>query len=119
MILQEIQTKLEELDPKVFYGMVDETVITNEWNYIVFSRKALSASNNRTGYSDRFTVAVIREGYIPEDFDIAVIEKMCEISGMKLASPDSQYTYVQKPNTNTVVELLTMEFVRARKRDVA
>lgn len=118
MILQEIKDKLSEIDPHVFYGMVDDTVITDEWNYIVFMRKSLSVNANKTGYSDRFTVAIIREAFIPEGLDVAVINKMCEIEGMKLANPDSLYNYTLKPSTNTVVELLTMEFVKARKRDV-
>lgn len=116
MLLEEIQSKLEEIDSNVFYGMVDDTVITDEWNYIVFMRKALSVSDTKKGYSDRFTVAIIRENYIPEGLEVSVIDKMLEISGMRLASPDCPYSYTQKPNTNTVVELLTMEFVKARKR---
>jgi hypothetical protein len=116
LVLEEIQSKLEEIDSNVFYGMVDDTVITDEWNYIVFMRKALSVSDTKKGYSDRFTVAIIRENYIPEGLEVSVIDKMLEISGMRLASPDCQYNYTQKPNTNTVVELLTMEFVKPRKR---
>lgn len=118
MILQEIKDKLLEIDPNVFYGMVDDTVIDTDWNYIVFMRKSLSVSNNKTGQSDRFTVAIIRENFIPEGLDNAVIEKMTEIEGMRLANPDCLYNYTLKPNTNTVVELLTMEFVKARKRDL-
>ena len=116
MILETIENKLKELDPNVFYGMVDDRVITNEWNYIVFMRKALSVSDSRQGYSDRFTVAIIRENYIPEGLDIEVIDKMTEIAGMRLVNSDSEYNYTIKPNTNTVVEILTMEFVKARKR---
>ena len=117
MILQEIKDKLLEIDPHVFYGMVDNKVITDEWNYIVFMRKSLGVATNRSGYSDRFTVAIIREDFIPEGLDISVIDKMCEIHGMRLANPDCQYNYTIKPNTNTVVELLTMEFVKPRKCD--
>lgn len=116
MILEIIENKLKELDPYVFYGMVDDTVITNEWNYIVFMRKSLSVSDSKQGYSDRFTVAIIRENYIPEGLDVEVIEKMKEIAGMRLANSDSNYNYTIKPNTNTVVEILTMDFVKARKR---
>ena len=106
MLMQEIQTKLEELDPQVFYGMVDKEAITNEWNYVVFRRKALSVSDTKKGYSDRFIVAIIREDFIPEGLEIQVIDKMLEIAGMRLANPDCPYEYIQKPNTNIVVELL-------------
>lgn len=118
MILDDIKGKLEEIDPNVFYGMVDGNAVTDEWNYTVFMRKRLSVGAQKQEYSDRFTVAVIREDFIPDGVDVSVIKKMCEIPGMRLASADCEYNYTQKPNTNTVVEILTMEFVRARKRDV-
>lgn len=122
MILEEIKNKLKEIDPLVFYGMADDTDENNVpitvWNYIVFMRKTLSSSANKTGYSDRFVVAIVRENFIPEGLDISVIDKVCEIDGMKLSSPDSQYNYTKNPNTNNVVEVLTMEFVRSRKRAV-
>lgn len=116
MILDDIKAKLTEIDPKVFYGMADDSEITDEWNYIVFMRKGVSFSDSKCSFTDRFTVAVIREDYIPEGMDKEIIEKLCSIDGVRVADPDFQYNYVQKPNTNTVVEILTMEFVRARKR---
>lgn len=119
MLLEDIQKKLEEIDNNVFYGMADEQRIADEWNYIVFMRKALSISDTKQGYSDRFTVAIIRENFIPEGLEIQVVDKLLEISGMRLASPDCPYSYIKKPNTNAVVELLTIEFVKARKRVVA
>lgn len=118
MILEVIEEKLKEIDPLVFYGKVDENEITDGWNYTVFMRKSLSIGAQKREYSDRFTVAIIRENFIPEGLDISIVEKMCEIPGMRIASADCQYNYTQKPNTNTVVEILTMEFVRARKRVV-
>lgn len=121
MILEEIKNKLKEVDPVVFYGMAsDEDEDGNKitaLNYIVFMRKSLSTNLNKTGFSDRFTVAVIRENFIPEGLDTAVIDKMCEIDGMRLGSTDCQYNYTMKPNTNTVVEIVTMEFVKMRKRE--
>lgn len=117
MLLEQIQNKLKEIDDNVFYGMADEEKITDKWDYIVFMRKALSISDTKQGYSDRFTVAIIREDFIPEGLEIEVINKMLEIQGMRVASSDCTYTYIKKPNTtNIVVELLTIEFVKARKR---
>lgn len=119
MLLEDIQKKLEEIDSNVFYGMADEAAITSEWNYTVFMRKSLSVNDTKQSYSDRFTVAVIRENFIPEGLEKQVIDKMLEIAGMRLASPDCPYNYVKKPNTNVVVEILTIEFVKPRKREVA
>ena len=121
MILDEIKAKLHEIDPLVFYGLADDKDENGEdivrWDYTVFRRKALSYSDSKKGYSDRFSVAIVRENYIPDGLDVAIIDKVCEIAGMRLANPDSQYNYTQKPNTNTVVEVLEIEFVKARKRD--
>lgn len=120
MLLEDIQNKLNEIDSNVFYGMANEEKITDKWDYIVFMRKALSISDTRQGYTDRFTVAIIREDFIAEGLDMQVIEKMLEIPGMRLASADCPYSYVKKPNTtNVVVEILTIEFAKAKKRVVA
>lgn len=85
------------------------------WNYIVFNRKPTKVNENKTGYSHYYTVNVIRENFVPEGMELRVIEKMLEISGMRLAGTDFQYTYVEKPNTNAVVEMLSIDFVKAVK----
>lgn len=115
MILNEIQNKLEELDPNVFYGVVDNRMKETLWNYIVFNRTSLRNSANKTGYTDYFDIHIVRENYIPEGLDIEVIAKVLEIDGVRLAKDNGIYTYVQKNNTNVVVEMLTLSFMRARK----
>lgn len=115
MILDDIKKKLEEIDPKIYYGMVDDEVRETLWNYIVFNRVSLKPATNRTGYSDYYDVHIIRENFIPEGLDIDVINKMLEIEGVRLADGECSYNYVQKPNTNIVVEMLTIRFLRARK----
>lgn len=115
MILNDIQTKLKELDDNVFYGMVDSSMQETMWNYIVFNRTLMKPNANKTGYSDYYTVHIIREDWIPEGFEIEVINKMLEIEGMRLAGNDGEYTYVPKPNTNIVVEMLSIDFVKAKK----
>ncbi len=118
MILDDIKGKLLEVDPLVFYGKADESELSGKWNYTVFMRKSLSIGAQKREFSDRFTVAIIRENYIPEGMADTIIEKMEAIPGMRIASADCNYNYTTKPNTNTVVEILMMEFVRARKRVV-
>ena len=115
MILNEIQNKLKELDNNVFYGMVDKSMKETLWNYIVFNRTTMKPNANKNSFSDYFTVHIIREEWIPEGFEIEVINKMSEIDGMRLAGNDAVYTYVQKPNTNIVVEMLSIDFVKAKK----
>ncbi len=116
MILEDITNKLKEINPKVYYGIVDESERNSYlWDYIVFNRVKLEPSTNKTGYTYGYDVHIVCENFIPEDKDIEVIEKMLEISGMRLATDGGDYDYTVKPNTNTVVEVLTLHFVRARK----
>ena len=115
MILNEIKSKLEELDKHVDYGLVDPEKCKTEWNCIVFNRVRPRYNTNLTSKSDYFDVHIFRENFIPEDFDMEVIAKMREIDGVRLASEDGTYNYAAKPNTNAIVEILTLHFVRARK----
>lgn len=115
MILETIKNKLLEIDPNVFYGMVDNSMRESVWDYIVFNRKPTKAATNRTGYSYYFSVNIVRENFIPEGLDLTVISKMLEIDGMRLAGTDMEYNYTAKPNTNNVVEMLSIDFVKAVK----
>lgn len=115
MILEEIKQKLEEVEPRVYYGMVDDSVRETVWDYAVFNRVTTKPTTNKNGFSDYYDVHIVRENFIPEGTDADVIEKMLSIEGMRLAGTDGTYTYVQKPNTNIVVEMLSLHFVRARK----
>lgn len=117
MILNEIKDKLEAIDPIVFYGAVKRKKMQNKpWNYIVFSRDVLKSNPNKTGFSDVYMVSIVREEFIPEGLAEEIIEKMSEIKGMKHAGTDAEYNYMVKPNTDDVVEMLTISFVRARKK---
>lgn len=116
MILDDITKKLEEIDPVVFYGAVDRKMKAEVWDYIVFNRTTMKPSANKTGYTDYYTVHIIREAFIPDGLAEMVIEKMEEIAGMKKASGDSEYTYMVKPSTDAVVEMLSIDFMRARKK---
>lgn len=115
MILDDIKVKLEQIDERVFYGMVDNKVKETIWNYIVFNRVKFKTSQNKTGYSYYYDVHIVRENFIPEDLELEVINKILEISGMRLTEDDFNYEYVEKPNTNIVIEMLSIRFVRAKK----
>lgn len=118
MILREIEAKLQELDPNVYYGAAWKHKADAIWDYIVFNRRVVKHSTNKTSDSDYFDVTIVRENYIPEGFDTEVIKKVCELPGVRLAGNDSVFDYGQKPNTTTVIETLTISFVRARKANV-
>lgn len=115
MILKEIQNKLEEIDPNVFYGMADELKEGELWNYIVFNRSLLKSTGNNTGYSAVYGVHVVRENFIPEGLETTIIDKMKEIAGIRLAGTDMRYDYTMKPKTNTVIEIFSVEFVKPVK----
>ena len=115
MILEDIEAKLKELDPNVFYGMVDQNMTETVWDYIVFNRTTINRSANRTSASDHFDVHIIRENYIPDGFEDEVIDKLCTLPGVRYAGGNTEFHYVQKPSTNIVVEMMTIPFVRARK----
>ena len=115
MILDDIKTKLEEIDSNVFYGIVDDSMRETVWNYIVFERKNMSISPNKTGASIFYTVHLIREDFIPEGLELKVIGKMKEIPGMHVSAEGGTYEYVQKPNTNVVIEMFSVSFVKPFK----
>lgn len=114
-MLEKIKRKLETVDPSIYYGMVDEIEDGMLWNYIVFNRTKFQTTGNKTGYADGIDVHIVRENFIPEGIDLEIINKMQEIDGIRFANEDGTYNYVRKPNTNTVVEMLTLHFMRARK----
>lgn len=114
MILNDIKEKLKEIDNNVFYGMVDNSMNETVWNYIVFNRTKMSIGATKTSLSDYYSVHIIRENFIPEDLPMEVIEKMKEISGMRVVG-DGKYDYYPKPNTNNVVEMFTIDFVKPKK----
>lgn len=114
MVLDEIKSKLEEIDPVVQYGLggVEDGEL---WDYIVFNRTRLKTTGNKTGFADGYDVHIVRENFVPEGVDLEVIKKMQEINGLKFSDDGGEYNYTMKPNTNTVIEVLTLHFVRARK----
>lgn len=115
MILNDLKAKLEEIDKNVFYGMVDNSMKETLWNYIVFNRERKKISQNKTGFSDYYAIHIVREEYIPEGLEEEVIAKVLEIDGMRLAGDDGEYTYIPKPNTNVVIEMFSIGFVKAKK----
>ena len=117
MILSDIEQKLKEVDPVVFYGCVDEDSedIKKCWNYTVFNRVKLRTASDKTSYVDVIEVHIVREEYVPDGIDIELTEKLRSIPGVKRSSDDGIYNYTRKPGTGNVVEMLTLTFTRARK----
>lgn len=114
-ILTEINTKLLELNTNVWYGMSEEVTNLETLDYIVFFRDYTTFNQEKQSFSDYYTVAIVQENYIPEDYFLQVIQKMTEIKGMKVTNDNINYDYTKKPNTDTIIEIATINFVKARK----
>lgn len=95
--------------------MVDDAQNDAAWDYIVFFRNKTSPNSSKTGYSYVFTVAIIKENYIPEGLDVTVVDKMLEIPGVR-QSGDISFDYTKKGSTNTIIEVARMDFVWSKKR---
>ena len=117
MILNDIKEALESVDPRVFYGAAEDLEDGEIWDYIVFSRDSMRTAAGKTGYTDQFTVGIVREEFVPDEDVDAVIGAMLAIPGIRLSGNEFTFEYARKPNTNTVCELLVLKFVRARKTD--
>lgn len=121
MFLDDVKKALKEIDPMVFYGLVPSRLVDEKgeevdtWDYIVFNRAKLKHNSNKTSFGDGFEVHIVREEYVPEGTDTDVIAKLTALPGVKLADEDGTYDYMMKPNTDMVVEMLTLTFTRARK----
>ncbi len=117
-ILAKIKEQLEKINPDVYYGSAGTTGANgktlDKWNYIVFRRSKSTASSTKK--NDYYTVAVVNEDYIEEDTAEKIIESMTAIPGMKVANQDITYGYETKPNTNTVIEIMILTFVRGSIR---
>lgn len=115
MILEEIKEKLEEIGPVVYYGKAGKLKEGDLWNYVVFTRDRFSLSENKTSGSLYINVAVVRENYVEEDMEWKLIKLLQDIPGLRPAS-DAEYLYTTKPDTQNVIEILSMDFVIAKRR---
>lgn len=114
-MLNEIKAKLESMGKPVFYGQADSLDGGDAWDYIVFSRASLSTTGNKNGYSDKFSVFIVQEEYIEDGIAESVIKALTDIPGVRLQDGDMPYQYTTKPNTQVLLEILELDFVKPRK----
>lgn len=113
-MLKEIEEKLKSEGLPVFYGLVPETEEIEAWNYFVFNRADMEKSGN-VHYKQYYEVHMIYEEYVPEKAVMDIIKKIEEIPGMRVADAPITHQYVLKGNTDMVVEMATITFVRTVK----
>lgn len=110
-----IQDALAGLGKPVFYGRAAELSGGDIWDYIVFSRATLASTGNKKGLADTFSVFIVQEEYIVDGFAEQVIAAMTSIPGVRLADGQMPYQYTTKPNTDVLLEVLELDFVKPRK----
>lgn len=116
MLLDEIKEALTGVNGPVFYGTAAALPKTEPWNYAVFSRADIDVSAHLTSAGDAFEVALVHEGYLPQDAIDDAVKRMSGIPGMSLAQGSSiRFVYSVKPGTKTTVEMAVLTFGRARK----
>ena len=115
-MLQEIHDALLKFDENVHFGTASWVDKNEPWNYIVYGRTNSTPSENKTGYTDRYFVAVVREEYVPEELSDQIVDAITAIPGVRLDPSGVEYDYTRKPNTDVTIEVARITFYRARKR---
>lgn len=117
-MLNEIKTVLAELKTDtdvpmeaIFYGVCTEDL--SKWNYFVFNRVRSSRPGDAE-WNEYYTVNIIHEDYVPEGYVEKVIKAIKAAAHMRV-SGDVTYAYVQKSNTQMVVEVASIVFVKNEK----
>lgn len=115
-MLSEIQEALAALGVPVYYGKAGTLTAEDVWDYAVFYRRTIGSTGSKTGFSQVYEVALVFEEFVPDEKVWACIEAMESVPGMRLAETGGVYQYTTKPNTEQVIEILTIDFVRPMKR---
>ncbi|MDD3185945.1 MAG: hypothetical protein ACOX1S_05340 [Anaerostipes sp.] len=109
-MLNELKEKIESFGYPVEYGQCMEDYDT--WDYFVFGRR--NVSKERNDFKTKYFVAIVRENFIPENFEIDVIKKVEEIKGLKFTN-EAMYEYTKSRKTDHVVEILVLEFAKIKR----
>lgn len=113
-MLDKIRSVLSDFGT-TYYGKANPN-ITDEWNYYVFRRTNLKKKGaGGTDFTRCYTVAIVREDYIPENHEFEVIKTVREHTGLRLADTDIQYDYTFKGATDLVVEVAIITFAEPLK----
>lgn len=109
-MLEKIEESLKNENFPIFYGLVSDEDM-EVWNYYVYNRSKMEKAGN-TDYKQYYEVHIICENHIPEAMVTETIKKIKKIPGMRLADIPVDYAYTKKKNTDLVVEIATLTFVR-------
>ena len=115
-MLEQIESKLQEIMNPVYYGSAREDENIALWNYFVFWRDSIKRSANNTSYTDYYSVAIVHENWVPNELIYETISNMESIPGMRLANSEIGFNYSRKSSTDAVIEIATLTFCCPRKR---
>lgn len=115
-ILEQIEQVLQKFGYPVFYGR--SFIGSNDkLDYFVFNRQQISRSGKTNNdFTCYYQVHIIMENYIPEGFELDVIDAIQNNTNLKLSTNSMNYQYTTKGNTDTVLELLTITFALPIKK---
>ena len=114
-MLSDIKTALEALGLPVYYGAAGTLSGEDVWDYVVFYRTTIEPTGNKRGLAETYEVALVREEAIPDETISGAIRAMTALPGVRFAGTGGTYQYTTKPNTDQVIEILTLDFVRPFK----
>lgn len=112
MILEQIKDALEPIGLPIYYGMAGTLDGEDPWDYIVFFRETTTPSSSKTGLTDAFSVAIVQEDFVSDEFITKAIKALTDLPGVRLSTRGVEFDYTNKPNTSAVIELAVIHFVR-------
>lgn len=110
--LDQIRAVLEKFGA-TYYGNASPKV-SETWDYTVFRRAELSKASN--DFVRKYTVAIVRESYIPENLEFEIIKAIIDETNLRLSETSAVYNYVYKGSTDLVVEICVLTFFEPLKR---
>lgn len=114
-MLNEIRAALERLDPTVIYGDARQLNGQNIFSYTVFARRSTDLKRAKTGDTEYYEFAVVRENYIPEGLVREYVEALWAI-GLQGPRGEVEADYAVVGKTNTVIEVAAWQMYRPAKR---
>ena len=111
------EQEITEKEKRIFYGQKPSNTNFDDWNFIVFGMEELNKSGtNSMDLNGYYFVDIVRENYIDDETIFSLIFAMEEINGLKLCRGTCPVDYVNKGNTDIIVEVMRLRFTRPMKR---
>ena len=96
---KKIKEALQEVEPKVFYG-IGRFQNRNNWDCIVYGRRRKGKTESRAGVIIRYFVAIVKEEEIPEGMEEKVLQAMKKV-GFDKSNTETKSRLVSSTDTST------------------